>query len=211
MSTINGIFWSDIISSELEPKIRQTNDKESEPVMALYLANQEINFCEKLHSYFHFEQAFFHLILAKNLLLLEECREAIIQDPFNPLAKQMEKLLMNGQSLDELEAPTRPFNTYGEFLLSLDLDCDFSHYKKDSYWYYYDLYLADVKIENLYLAKKSIIATHQKYHQKAALAYYNRSLTFAQLGEEMLAKNDLIKAKNLNPDFINMLKKFNIH
>jgi hypothetical protein len=197
--------WSDIISSELEPQIIQATLEDSEPVMALYLANQVVKFCEKLHSYFHFEQTFFHLILAKKLSSLEECREAIIQDPFNPLAKQMEELLMNSEALDELEEPTRPFNTYGEFLLSLDLDCDFSPHIKDSYWHYYDLYLADAKIENLYLAKKSIIATHQKYHQKAALAYYNRSLAFEQLGEEILAKNDLVKAGNLNPEFRNML------
>ena len=202
MSRFFKISWSEIISSEVEPDFPRSDQEGLEPFKRLYLAKEEIKFCEKLHSYFHFEQAFFHLKIAETLLSLEECQEAIKPEPFNLVAKQMEELLLVNQALDQLGSYERPFTNYQDFLIFLGCDKALHRMREDSYWHYYELYLLDNKIDNLYLAKNSVIAKHQEYHLRAAEAYYNRALSFQAVGEEILAKNDLVKAKNLNPKII---------
>ncbi len=199
------ISWKELISSTKEPDIFTENilllEENLQPDIAFTINQKIINFCEKLHSYFHFEQAFFHLKIAEKTLSLEECDEAIKQVPFNKIACKLKNILIKGGDLNDLDKYQRPYKNYQDFLTFLGLTCDFSLYAKESYWHYYELYLLDHKIENLYLAKNSIIEKHQKYHAKAAEAYYNRALVFKSLGQDLLFNNDLVKVKNLNPSF----------
>ena len=52
----------DLLSKLLLNKETQLNEK-------LEMATRCVNLCEKFHSYFHYEQSYFHLFLAKNYLL----------------------------------------------------------------------------------------------------------------------------------------------
>ena len=180
-------------------------DSSMESSEQLQIATKCVNLCEKFHSYFHYEQSFFHLLLGKKTRSISEYEAAILQDPMNYEAKH---LLNNLQTDTNIEFPyilyTRDFQNFSDFLkLVIDDNVINYQYLAESYWDYYDRFIATDDIQYLIKTLEMISMAHQKYHNNAAKIYYNRHLVFKNLDNEILAKNDLIKAKNLDHHLLN--------
>jgi tetratricopeptide (TPR) repeat protein len=166
---------------------------ELEPKQQLVIATKCVNLCEKFHSYFHFEQSYFHLLLGKQQNSSEEYEAAIFQDPLNDEAKH----LLNSNLTDKLY--TRDFQSFSEFLkFAVGNNILNTEYLQGSYWYWYDKYCETNDLNFLIKTVETISSAHQLYHTNAAKIYYNRHLCFKSLGNEILAKNDLVKARNLD-------------
>ena len=90
---------------------------ELEHKQQLVIATKCVNLCEKFHSYFHFEQSYFHLLLGKLQQSSEQYEAAIFQDPLNYEAKH---LLNNFQSNSNVTFKdtlyTRDFQNLKQFL-----------------------------------------------------------------------------------------------
>jgi hypothetical protein len=65
-------------------------------------------------------------------------------------------------------------------------------------YYNYDFSSALQQIKH---AARMLETSHQNYHQYAARIYALRAKIFNQLGQSQIAKNDLVKARNLCPKF----------
>lgn len=166
----------------------------------LLLATRCVVLCEKFHSYFHFEQSYFHLLLAKRCSdsqeRLTQLELAIVQDPLNHEAKS---LLSNEQSEDAKDY-TRDFKSFADFLMfAAGKTATAGSWPSESYWYYFDEYQQTNKLELLIKTVETITSAHKSYHTEAAKIYYNRHLIFAEMGNDILAQNDLIKSRNLDP------------
>jgi hypothetical protein len=179
----------DILSNELQ-------DRRLVPPQRLVITTKCVRLCEKFHSYFHFEQSYFHLLLGKQTKLIQAFEEAVIQDP------------LNREAIHYLEKPEKEF-------IGMPYKRDFRHfldflefaigdtvvdapYPQGSYWDFYDKYLISNDVKDLHKTIEAISAAHKIYHINAAKIYYNRHLSFLEMDNEILAKNDLIKAKNLD-------------
>jgi hypothetical protein len=179
----------------------------------LLIATRCVNLCERFHSYFHFEESFFHLLLAKNTnnqeLFIEELEAAIFQDPLNYEAKDLlnKKLPIDNPRLDDhrytsdiKEAKySRYIEDYKNFLLFAIGDTSLITYSPtDSYWYNFEQYKIKPEVEVLRFIVNLISTNHKLYHTEAAKIYYNRYIVFDEMGSDILAKNDLMKSKNLD-------------
>lgn len=149
---------------------------------------------EKFHSFFHFEQSFFHLQLALNLLKNNQEKEA---------KEQLELAIFqdhcNDQAIAILEG--KPFiKTYKRVYENFDEYIEFAteekvkDTKQESYWLDYEDYLKDPKETILRIIIDKIREHHLNYHIEAAKLYLNRAIIFFHQGEIDLAKNDLRKA-----------------
>lgn len=145
---------------------------------------------EKFHSFFHFEQSYFHTQFAvflksqgQELEARKEFEKALFQDHLNIQAKEFLSL---GHSEVKYGRLFNSFIDYVRFAAEEELDASHSF----GYWcFHHDSFeeiIADIK------------SRHLLYHQEAAKIYYNRSIVFNALGEEELSKNDIIKAENLD-------------
>jgi len=159
----------------------------------LKLLSLAANKIERFHSYFHFEQSYFHLQLAKlyrqqndeeNAVM--QLNAAIFQDHLN---KEAEQLLSNAKGSEIYKRPFADFTKYLFFATNEEI----ANSKDPSFWSMNDASFTDLR--NI-IAK--IRAHHLKYHQESAKLYLNRALIFHKLNQFDLAKNDLVKAKNLD-------------
>lgn len=159
----------------------------------LNLLSRAASLVEKFHSFFHFEQSYFHLLLAKNYLITnqndfaaEELRAAIFQDHINYEAQD---LLNNKPPKVFYE---RLFKSFAEYISFASGEA-VTKIVAQGYW----TIKADTK-ENINEIINRIREHHQNYHIEAAKIYLNRALIFYNLHEANLAKNDIIKANNLD-------------
>jgi hypothetical protein len=179
----------------------------------LSIANKCINLCEKFHSYFHFEESYFRLLLAKNLdnqeLYIKELEAAIFQDPLNYEAKSLllEVLSPDDERLNDHryigkvndKKYERDFENYSQFLtFAIGESAVIHESPKESYWYNFSRYQETAELVLLQSTVEIISCNHKLYHCQAAKLYYNRSKIFSSMNCDTLAKNDLIKAKNLD-------------
>lgn len=165
----------------------------------LLLLTQATKLVEKFHSYFHFEQSFFHLQLA--LIYLKEGLQdkakieldsAIFQDHIN---QQALALSTNSSIFEEYKRPHQTFMQYLTFATN-DLDpINIDNYNPYNYW---KDSLLEQNISTLKAIIDKIKYLHLHYHQEAAKLYLNRALIFHQLNSSLLAQNDLVKANNLD-------------
>lgn len=155
------------------------------------LLNLATNKIEKFHSFFHFQQSFFHLQLA--LLYLktnnqtkakEQLELAIFQDHEN---KQAIAILNN---LEEYNIYQLPYKNFSEYL-NFATEEPGEYYYKNSYW-------DSISSTNLEEIIKKTRYLHLNYHQESAKLYLNRAVIFHYLNQTDLAKNDLTKANNLD-------------
>jgi 2-amino-4-hydroxy-6-hydroxymethyldihydropteridine diphosphokinase len=153
---------------------------------------------EKFHSFFHFEQSYFHLklaILSANIGDKKQEKEqldlAIFQDRLNFQAISM----ISGATY--IEEYKRPYNDFVDYLLFASNEKVVKS-KIQGYWY-----KSQDNIESVKDVIEEIRDRHLRYHQESAKLYLNRSLIFHLLNKYDLAKNDLVKAHNLD----NMLDK----
>ncbi len=191
----------------------------------LLIATKCVDLCEKFHSYFHFEQSYFHLLLAKLYLERDEKDDAIkqlekslFQDHLNHEALDLLiKYYNETQDNDELEkyknhassymvkigrteVYSRNFSDFEGFLKFALSDPVFNEPESQSYWVMYEKYLKSPSVDHLIKTIDIISKNHALYHNNAARIYYNRHLIFQELGDIGLAKNDMIKSKNLDPE-----------
>ncbi len=177
---------------------------------------------EKFHSYFHFEQSFFHTQYAKYLFrqmeiekAIDQYKLAIFQDHLNIEAHKGLIMLLPENSVESLEAIEyakrfnikisdnvleeyqRPYLTYekyvafathssGDFIKNLSLP-------KNRYY-------ENVIPKKLDEVIASISFRHKQYHKNAAIIYLNYCYVLLGSKEEELAKNALIKSRNLDPE-----------
>ncbi|MGB4191397.1 MAG: hypothetical protein WBJ81_02460 [Rickettsiales bacterium] len=155
---------------------------------------------EKFHSYFHFEQSYFHLQLAKALLKqqrLEQAEEqlkaALFQDPLNLEAKAIS--IDNNQNVKEYK---RVYENFLGYLFFATEENEVAEAKALGYWQDYLDYQKNQ--EEIILGKiiEQIRWHHLNYHIEAAKLYLNRALVFHQLGSLEIAKNDIRKANYLD-------------
>lgn len=171
----------------------------------LNIATTCVNLCEKFHSYFHYEQSYFHLLLAKHLSdeneKNEQLEKAIFQDPLNHEAKS----LLNCRLIEKKYE--RDLQSFKDFLFFVGVKENISiHTLQNSYWSYFEKYQQTNDIEFLKKALDTIAEAHKNYHTNAAKIYYNRHIIFYELGNEILGKNDLVKTKNLDSSIAKHLK-----
>lgn len=167
-----------------------------ERLSLLILATEKI---EKFHSYFHFEQSYFHLQLAIHLKKENKIDEAnkqlelsIFQDHVN---EQAIALLNNNK--DYKTPYTRQYDRFSDYLYFATEEKG-SALNKTSYWNDYLDYKQNQKSEILEKIISKIRHNHLEYHKESAKLYLNRAITFYQLGQVDLFKNDLVKANNLD-------------
>jgi hypothetical protein len=180
----------------------------------LSIATSAINLCEKFHSYFHFEESYLHLLLAKRSgcnseLYVSELEAAIFQDPLNYEARNLLEEILPGGDVRlsdhrysggrRLEEYCRYLPSYSHFLkFACSCDVVLTQPQTDSYWHKLELYESCGEVELLQSAVERITASHKLYHSEAAKLYYNRYVLFNIKSCTILAKNDLVKAKNLD-------------
>lgn len=149
---------------------------------------------EKFHSYFHFEQSFFHLQLAKNLLKNKKNDEANLQLElaiFQDHCNNQAIALLEGKAYSaEYERIYKNFDDFVEFATEEEVQ----NSRPASYWLDYAQYLelpSEQIIKNII---EKIREHHLNYHIEAAKLYVNRAIIFYYLNLIDLAKNDLRKA-----------------
>lgn len=155
-----------------------------EQITLLNLATQKI---EKFHSFFHFQQSFFHLQLAilylktnNKIRAKEELELAIFQDHEN---KQAIAMLNGSRNYETYKLPYENFSQYLNFATEEKGEYSF----KNSYW---DSFSSNPVEKTRQL--------HLNYHQESAKLYLNRAIIFHNMKQFDLAKNDLTKAHNLD-------------
>lgn len=165
-------------------------EKLDEQLSLLSLAAHKI---EKFHSFFHFEQSYFHLqlaILYRNIGDYEKAKEqlelAIFQDHLNKQAKSMLA------EADTKELYDRPYKSFADYV-SFATDEEGGSLKSQGYWR-----LSQDSVQDLQNIIDKIRYHHLRYHEEAAKLYLNRSLIFYLLKQPELAKNDIVKAHNLD-------------
>ncbi len=160
----------------------------------LNLLNHATSKIEKFHSFFHFEQSYFHLQLAKKLFNEGKIKEAekqldfsIFQDHANIEALS----LKNNQTIkNEYKRLYTNYISFLEFATEEKIPSFESH----PHWqpqYNFEKIIEDLKNK------------HLNYHQQAARLYLNRAMVFKKIDEKALAKNDLVKASNLDSNLNN--------
>lgn len=192
------LFIKDYSIRELD-EIHALAASEKDPQNRLQLLNNAINEIEKFHSFFHFEQSYFHLRLG--ILYLknkqrqeasEEFANAIFQDHLNHQAIFLQKQNHYLRSDPVYRRPVSDFKSYLIFANTnqeaLDNQTLFMQLDRDNYWHYCDNHVLLEKVI------EQIRCNHLNYHTASAKFYLNRAATFASLGQKDLAKNDLIKA-----------------
>ena len=154
----------------------------------LSLLTLAANKIEKFHSFFHFEQSYFHLQLAilysqqnEHDKAQQQLELAIFQDHINYQAKQ----LLNGQRVTQVYQ--RPYINFAEYMIFATEE-ETKVLEEEGYW----------KKNDLESIIEEIRYCHLGYHQESAKLYLNRAMVFHQLEQEDLARNDLIKASNLD-------------
>ncbi|MEK6734893.1 MAG: 2-amino-4-hydroxy-6-hydroxymethyldihydropteridine diphosphokinase [Pseudomonadota bacterium] len=153
------------------------------------------NKIEKFHSYFHFEQSYFHLQLAIKYLQNNESEKAkeqlelsIFQDHTNNQAIQM---LKGSEDYLPYERPFKTFSAYIRFATEEDNICSY----KNTFW---EDWKHNNDIASIIDIIEKIKFHHLNYYQESAKLYLNRAIIFHNLKNYELAKNDLVKANNLD-------------
>lgn len=177
---------------------------------------------EKFHSYFHFEQSFFHTQYAKYLSFIgdeesaiEQFKLAIFQDHVNTEAHtglvgllkvnspewlgateyaRKFNVKISNASLDEYK---RPYSTYKQYI---NFATSSSAYFIESLELPKNIYYEDLAVEEYKNAIADISFRHKQYHKNAAIVYLNYFTLLLEIKEIELAKNALIKSKNLDPE-----------
>lgn len=159
----------------------------------LSLLNLATSLVEKFHSFFHFEQSFFHLQLAISLLEKNKIPEAkmqlesaIFQDHVNEQA-----IALLNDSKTPIKPYKRPFQNFIEYI-KFATNEDQELLEEIDYW------KKPHNIENFEHIIERIRYLHLNYHQESAKLYLNRSLIFYKLEQYYLANNDIVKATNLD-------------
>lgn len=159
------------------------------------LLKQAAHKVEKFHSFFHFEQSFFHLQLALKLFKNnkeKEAREqlelAIFQDHCNDQAIAiLERKICTKQYI-------RIYENFADYLsFATEEKVEYSK-KEKGYWLDYLDYQQNLQEGTLEKIIDKIRQHHLKYHIEAAKLYLNRAIVFFYQNQLELAKNDLRKA-----------------
>jgi len=189
----------------------------------LSIATSCVELCEKFHSYFHFEQSYFHTSLAKLYLELQSTEDAVrqlekalFQDPLNGEAlhllvrtwsqsenpaeveKYQKHCISHNVNPDDGRSYSRNFRNFTDFLKFAIANPVERAPIEESYWAAYEKYQTSSKIEYLMETVEQAAKCHALYHANAARIYYNRHIVFCELGHHDLAKNDLFKSRNLD-------------
>ena len=198
----------------------QEDDHEKQLTLLLRAAKE----CEKFHSYFHFEESFFYLTYGDFLLskghtdeTIEKYKLSIIQYPSNSDAytKMIKLMLENGMtdeaadatsraklrnlSIKETTQMSRPFGTFKNYVIFAANNEMFDGVDiLPSFWLSFENHILTQDPELLDQAILQVKHNHQLYHHNAAKIYYNCSIVHHQLGREDLAKNALVKSRNLD-------------
>ena len=148
---------------------------------------------ERFHSFFHFDQSYFHLKLAILYSIIgdkekkkEQLDFAVFQDHENHQAL----LMLGRQSSDNIYK--RPYDKFVDYLCFAAGE-KIDNFEPQGYW------LSDQdNINNIKIIIEEIRNRHLRYHQESAKLYLNRALIFHLLSEHDLSKNDIVKAHNLD-------------
>ncbi len=177
---------------------------------------------EKFHSYFHFEQSFFHTQYAKYLSsigdvasAIEQYKLGIFQYHINAEAHTGLVELLKANSSEWLEAIEyarkfnvkissasldgykRPYSTYKEYI---NFATSSSKYFIESLELPSNIYYEDLAVEEYKSAIADISFRHKQYHKNAAIVYLNYFILLLDIKEIEIAKNALKKSKNLDPE-----------
>lgn len=162
----------------------------------LILATEKI---EKFHSYFHFEQSYFHLQLAIHLKKenkIDEANKQLELSIFQDHANEQAIALLNNNK-EHYNPYTRQYNTFSDYLYFATEEKG-DTVGKNNYWDDYLNYQKSLEREVLEIIIARIRHSHLEYHKESAKLYLNRAITFYQLDQIDLFKNDLVKANNLD-------------
>jgi len=194
----NSYFLDSYNNIEYLNKIANETKDLEQKLSLLNIATKKI---EKFHSFFHFEQSYFHLQLAiyylqnnQEALANEQLETAIFQDHLNEEAK----FLSSKKDFSNNYKYKRPFNSFTQYINFATEEVKSSTIETplDSYWNLLD----SKKYESELLIKiiQMIRNQHLNYHIESAKLYLNRAVIFHSLDQIDLAKNDLVKANNLD-------------
>jgi tetratricopeptide (TPR) repeat protein len=162
---------------------------------------------------------------------IKEYKNALISYPINKAAyaaliklyercslfQELEILLTDmktrGLVLDTVPKCNRPFSKFEHYVAFAtnkqiaDKKLLKSKVTANNFWLSFEEFevSADIKMlkETIARAKRC----HSRYHDNAALIYYNCALVYKSLGDTALANNMMLKAKSLNSGLTNTLDK----
>lgn len=179
---------------------------------SLSLLNLATSKIEKFHSFFHFEQSYFHLQLAieyskqnQKEEMEEQLKAAIFQDHLNNQAKSMLDNKKNNSIYQ------RPYSNFSEYIKFATEEEPNSFNLLDSYWNDYIEYNKNHDKKLLIKIIDKIRYHHLHYHEESAKLYLNRAIIFYHLDQFSLSKNDIVKAKNLDMNLTQKEYMINLH
>ena len=178
----------------------------------LKLLSDAILQLEKFHSFFHFEQSYYHLLLAIEYIknnnftqASEQIKASLFQDPRNLNSKILQNTLNNNEKITNKNFEVtynRPFQDFISYLSFATNNTNLKDSKsyniienKLCWWCKEEILDQAEYLENVV---NNIRYSHLNYHSESAKIYVNRSIIFDLLGDKSLSNNDLIKAKNLD-------------
>lgn len=158
--------------------------------------------CEKFHSYFHYEESFFHTILA-SLIDGDDKREnlekAVKLSPLNQKAFRMLNEL--DISNDIMSRPYPQILDYMRFATENNNLQSIKSFSHENFWDLFDKFNATADISILKKAMQDLNERHMKYHQEAGEIYHAIHLLASKNNFPDIAKFAILKAQNLNPAF----------
>jgi hypothetical protein len=172
------------------------NNAPEEQLILLKLASTKI---EKFHSFYHFEQSYFHLQLTQHLLKEGKTEEAneqlklcLFQDPLN---KQAKSILT--PTKEKISPYKRIYDNFSDYLsFASDEKGKYSGIK--GYWQDYLDYKKNKQANILETIINKVRNHHLSYHEETSKLYINRAIIHHNLKHIDLAKNDLRKANYLD-------------
>jgi hypothetical protein len=161
-----------------------------------------------------------HINLEAHYLLIKLCKKKRLTKKLEQASQYAAKLKINFKKITNYCRPYKKFQDYLLFATKNSLykqnlneeqqkiACPFDYYLKNNEnwpnlayknlwecWFDYNKNSEHFKLSKLLIKIKDI---HLDYHISAANIYYNRHLLFKAMGEDVLANNDMVKARNLN-------------
>lgn len=208
------IFLKDYNFQDEANNIEFLNKKAKESTninLQLDLLNRATSKIEKFHSFFHFEQSYFHLQFAIELISKKR-----INDTKNQLEAAIFQDHNNQQAIYLLEEVNSSDLTSRVTSKSLNYDSSTVYKRRfDNYYQYLAFASEEDHIQNhpsnfwknFFSREAEKIITdlkffHLNYHQESAKLYLNRAIIFKKLGLIELANNDLRKANNLDRELL---------
>ena len=95
----------------------------------------------------------------------------------------------------------RPFGSYEKYVI-FATNANYKDSTQSDFWNSFADFEKSQDMHYLEKAISQVQAKHAQYHTNAAIIYLNCAIIFSRLGDDLLAKNSLVKAENLDKQVV---------